>query len=143
MRVNMLTFATPLTKNERFLPEFSRGSSRSSGSGPWSMVRNPALCSAARGRGKRHYLRSRFHSRYIWCDDGSVHRLHVKHVCNPWSAIALLHPGRGARKLLAHQIWSSSRARICCGEIRTLTCIAYAEPILTSDVFLCARSRFS
>ena len=32
MRVNILTFATPIAKNKRFLPEFSTQSSGSSGS---------------------------------------------------------------------------------------------------------------
>ena len=44
MRVNILTFATPIAKNERFLPEFSRlssGSSGSTGNGTWMAAPDP------------------------------------------------------------------------------------------------------
>ena len=38
MRVNILTFATPITKNERFLPELSR---LSTGNGTWMAGPDP------------------------------------------------------------------------------------------------------
>ena len=44
MRVNILTFVTPITKNERFLQEFSRGSMRSiqsTGNGTWMAGPDP------------------------------------------------------------------------------------------------------
>ena len=47
MRVNILTFATPIAKNERFLPEFSTlssgyaGSAGSGGNGTWMAGPDP------------------------------------------------------------------------------------------------------
>ena len=41
MRVNILTFATPLTENEQCLPDFSRRSSGSTGNGTWMAGPDP------------------------------------------------------------------------------------------------------